>query len=49
MSVSVFSYAGEVSVGFLVDAGLVPDPDALVTCLDRELAALRRAEAPRYQ
>ena len=26
MSVSVFSYAGKVSVGFLVDAGLVADP-----------------------
>jgi WS/DGAT/MGAT family acyltransferase len=40
MSVSVFSYAGVVSVGFLVDAGLVPDPDALVARLGDELAAL---------
>ena len=40
MSVSIFSYAGAVSVGFLVDAGLVPDPDALVGHLHGELAAL---------
>jgi diacylglycerol O-acyltransferase len=29
MSVSVFSYAGKVTVGFLTDAGLVPDPQVL--------------------
>ena len=29
MSVSVFSYAGKVTVGFLTDAGLVPDPQTL--------------------
>ena len=40
MSVSIFSYAGDVSVGFLVDAGLVPDPDDLVGHLEGELAAL---------
>ena len=40
MSVSIFSYAGDVSVGFLVDAGLVPDPEALVEHLQGELAAL---------
>lgn len=40
MSVSIFSYAGDVSVGFLVDAGLVPDPDALVARLGEELAEL---------
>jgi diacylglycerol O-acyltransferase len=40
MSVSIFSYAGDVSVGFLVDAGLVPDPQQLVAHLGDELAAL---------
>jgi len=40
MSVSIFSYAGDVSVGFLVDAGLVPDPEALVAGLGDELATL---------
>lgn len=43
MSVSIFSYAGDVSVGFLVDAGLVPDPDDLVSQLGAELGALKRA------
>jgi hypothetical protein len=46
MSVSIFSYAGEVSVGFLVDAGLVPDPDALVDRLADELTALAQAPSP---
>jgi diacylglycerol O-acyltransferase len=40
MSVSIFSYAGQVTVGFLVDAGLVPDPDELVDELQQEIAAL---------
>jgi len=39
-SVSIFSYDGQVSVGFMVDAGLVPDPDAIVGAVDAELAAL---------
>jgi hypothetical protein len=43
MSVSIFSYAGDVTVGFLVDAGLVPDPDVLVAHLRDELAALSAA------
>lgn len=43
MSVSIFSYAGDVSVGFLVDAGLVPDPDTLVAGFGDELAALADA------
>ena len=43
MSVSIFSYAGDVSVGFLVDAGLVPDPDALAAHFGEELTALEEA------
>jgi diacylglycerol O-acyltransferase / wax synthase len=39
-SVSVFSYDGQVSVGFMVDAGLIPDPDAIVRAVDVELATL---------
>lgn len=39
-SVSVFSYDGGVTVGFMVDARLVPDPDAIVAAVDAELAAL---------
>jgi WS/DGAT/MGAT family acyltransferase len=43
MSVSVFSYAGKVTVGFLTDAGLVPDPQALADGFREELLALARA------
>ena len=45
MSVSIFSYAGKVSVGFLTDAGLVPDPQKLADRFTRELRALRRRVA----
>jgi diacylglycerol O-acyltransferase len=54
MSVSIFSYRGEVTVGLMVDATLVPDPDHIVTRLERELESLaklgagrRRRSAPR--
>ena len=40
MSVSMFSYRGEVTVGLMVDAALIPDPDDAVAGFDRELAAL---------
>jgi hypothetical protein len=30
MSVSIFSYAGEVTVGFMVNGRLVDDPSSLV-------------------
>ena len=40
MSVSIFSYRGEVIVGLMVDAGLIPDPDEIVKQLKRELTAL---------
>ena len=40
MSVSIFSYRGEVTVGLMVDAALVPDPEAIVTQLEQELKAL---------
>lgn len=40
MSVSIFSYRGEVTVGLMVDAKLVPDPDEIVRQLDHELRAL---------
>ncbi|MGY1811206.1 wax ester/triacylglycerol synthase domain-containing protein [Blastococcus sp. SYSU D00820] len=34
----VFSYAGEVTVGFGTDRGVVPDPERLVEAFDAELA-----------
>lgn len=43
MSVSIFSYNGAVSVGFLVDAGLVPDPDGLAARVGPQLEALAAA------
>ena len=43
MSVSVFSYAGEVTVGFMADAGLVPDPQELADGFTHDLLALARA------
>ena len=42
MSVSIFSYRGEVTVGLMVDAALIPDPDRIVTQLEGELKALGR-------
>jgi diacylglycerol O-acyltransferase len=42
MSVSIFSYRGEVTIGLLVDAGLVPDPQAIMRHSEQELAALAR-------
>ena len=53
MSVSIFSYAGKVTVGFLVDAGLVDDPQPLADGVAREILRLSRltrrprAERPR--
>jgi diacylglycerol O-acyltransferase / wax synthase len=46
MSVSVFSYAGKVTVGFLVDDALVDDPQQLADDFRRELLrTARRARA----
>lgn len=40
MSVAIFSYRGEVTVGLMVDARLVPDPDKIAAQLEGELKAL---------
>jgi diacylglycerol O-acyltransferase / wax synthase len=42
MSVSIFSYRGEVTMGLMVDAKLIPDPDEVVAQFDRELRRLAR-------
>jgi hypothetical protein len=42
MSVSIFSYAGRVTVGVMADAGLVPDPETLVEDFQSELEALAK-------
>lgn len=41
MSVAIFSYAGEVTIGLMVDAGLVPDPEAIVYAFEQEIGSLR--------
>lgn len=45
MSVSIFSYRGEVTVGLMVDAALVPDPHEIVTRLEQEVRALAKLRA----
>jgi diacylglycerol O-acyltransferase / wax synthase len=40
LGVSIFSYAGSVLVGVASDAGLVPDPEAIVAAFHAELEAL---------
>jgi len=42
MTVSIFSYAGEVTVGFMVDTALLPDPQPLADAFSAELRALCR-------
>ncbi len=42
MSVSIFSYRGLVTIGLLVDPGLVADPQAIMRHTEQELAALSR-------
>ena len=42
MTVSLFSYAGKVTVGFLADAGIVSDPQPLADAFRAELLALAR-------
>jgi WS/DGAT/MGAT family acyltransferase len=42
MSISIFSYAGRVTVGFLVDARLVPAPQTLADGFRAEVLALAR-------
>src|SRR5450755_3155898 len=42
MSVSIYSYRGEVTVGLMVDAALIPEPNQIVAALERELEALAR-------
>jgi WS/DGAT/MGAT family acyltransferase len=46
MSVSLFSYAGKVTAGFLVDAGLLDDPEQLARAFRAEVLALYRLAQP---
>jgi WS/DGAT/MGAT family acyltransferase len=42
MSVAIFSYAGEITVGLMVDGGLIPDPESIIASFGREVEALSR-------
>ncbi len=42
ISVSIFSYRDEVTIGLLVDAGLIADPQLIMRHTEQELAALGR-------
>lgn len=47
LGVSIFSYAGEIVVGVMANAKLVPDPEAIVDAFEAEFAALQaRVAAP---
>jgi WS/DGAT/MGAT family acyltransferase len=47
MSVSIFSYAGQVTVALQTDAATIPDPQAIVDAIHVELEQLGRAGARR--
>ncbi len=42
LGVSIFSYDGKLTVGLTTDAGLVPDPETIITAFGTELATQRR-------
>jgi WS/DGAT/MGAT family acyltransferase len=46
VGVSIFSYAGGLTMGLQVDAGLVPEPETIVADFESELAALRALRGP---
>jgi len=46
LGVSIFSYAGAVTVGIAADAGLVAEPRLLATAVEEEIAELVRCAAP---
>lgn len=45
LSLSIMSYAGQLSVGVATDARVVPDPESIVAGYDAEFAELRRLSA----
>jgi len=47
MSVAIYSYRGEVTVGLMVDAALIPDPDSILSELEREFEVLARLHTTR--
>jgi WS/DGAT/MGAT family acyltransferase len=49
MSVSIFSYRGEVTIGLLVDAAHVEDPEQILELTELELLALGRLQRTRVR
>lgn len=49
LGISIFSYAGHVRLGLASDAGLVPDPEAIVRGFHEEFEELRTRAARRAQ
>ena len=43
LGVSIFSYMGEIVIGVMANAKLVPDPEAIVAAFEAEYAALQEA------
>jgi len=43
MGVSILSYNGNVTLGVITDAGLVPDPETITAAFEREFERLRSA------
>jgi WS/DGAT/MGAT family acyltransferase len=44
MTISIFSYDGELTVGLMADAGLIPNPDELIADFESELEELLSLE-----
>ena len=40
LGVSIFSYAGQVTIGIIADAHVLPHPETMITAIDDEMAAL---------
>lgn len=46
LGVSIISYAGQVGLGVATDAGLVPDPEAIIAAFHAEFDQMKRAALP---
>ncbi|MBV8430130.1 MAG: wax ester/triacylglycerol synthase family O-acyltransferase [Solirubrobacterales bacterium] len=47
LSVSIFSYRGEVTIGLMVDARLIPDPEEIAAQIEHEVRELKRLSPQR--
>jgi hypothetical protein len=49
LGVSILSYAGQVRLGIATDAGLVPDPNTIITEFQNEMASAMGSVASRTE